>query len=139
MVEYGMNVLIFLACTGSTEKTAFPDVLTPIEEMKVEAPEGTSSDPYPETYELLSADEGDHAWVHLRGYIQSDISSVWNSIRNDLVYVNQREVARYEVEELDSEIYDFVFQAYNEVENIVTIEFTNEWRHVATEGTKDIP
>lgn len=134
-----MHLLLFLACTGSTEKTAFPDVLTPIEEMKVEAPEGSSSEPYPETYEVLSADEGDYAWVHLRGYIQSDMSTVWDSIRNDLVYVNQREVASYEIEELDSDIYDFVFQVYNDVENIVMVEFTNEWRHVATEGTKDVP
>ena len=134
-----MSLWLLLACTGSKEITEFPDVLEPLEEMKIEAPEGTASEAYPETYELLSGDEGDYGWVHLRGYIQGDISTVWESLRDDLVYVNQRETANYEVTELDSDTYDFVYQVYNEVENIVTVEFTNEWRHAATEGSMDAP
>ncbi len=134
-----MILLFALACTDSKEITEFPDVLEPLEEIRVEGPIGTIDEPYPETYELLSGDEGEYGWVHLRGYIHGDITTVWDGLRDDLVYVNQRETSSYEITELDSEIYDYVYQVHNEVENIVTVEFTNEWRHAATEGTKDSP
>lgn len=134
-----MSLWLVLACTGSKEVIAFPDVLEPLEDLKIEAPEGTADEPYPESYEVLSGDTGDYGWVHLRGYIHGDISSVWEALRDDLVYVNQRETTTYVVSELDSDIYDYVYQVENNVENIVTVAFTNEWRHAATEGSKAAP
>ena len=50
--------------------------------------------------------------------------------RNDLVYVNQRDVAEYTVTEIDSDEYDYIFVVDNKVQDIVPVEFTNEWRHV---------
>ena len=134
-----MSLWLILACTSSKENTDFPDILEPIEELKIEPPVGTADEPYPESYEVISGDTGEYGWVHLRGYIHGDISSVWEALRDDLVYVNQRETTTYVVSELDSDIYDYVYQVENEVENIVTVEFTNEWRHAATEGSKDSP
>ena len=47
-----------------------------------------------------------------------------------IVYVNQRDVAEYTVTEVDSDEYDYIFVVDNKVQDIVPVEFTNEWRHV---------
>src|SRR6056300_413054 len=109
-----MLFLFSLACSPDKIESVFPDDLSPLEEMKIEAPVGTSSEPYPEEYNVLSNDEGEYAWVHLRGYIQSDMSTVWASLRDDAVYVNQRNAATYDIENIDFDIYDYVFLEHNE-------------------------
>lgn len=134
-----MSIWFILACTDPGEIAEFPDLLEAIEEMKVEPPAGTMEEPYPETYTVLSGDTGEYGWVHLRGYIHRDLSSAWEGLRDDRVYVNQRETTDYTITEIDSDIYDYVYQVHNYVENILTIEFTNEWRHAATEGTREVP
>ena len=57
------------------------------------------------------------------------LEEAWEALRDDLVYVNQRTVSRYTVEQPESQIYDYVFVVNNEVDDLVTVEFTNEWRH----------
>jgi len=138
-VRYIPMLVLFCACQEETEPVEFPDVIEPIEEIRVEAPAGTSSQPYPEEYTVLSGDEGDYAWVHLRGYIHTDMAQAWTAIRNPDVYINQRNVAEYSVEESSSELYDYIFLVHNRVEDIVDVEFDNEWRHAAVDGTKDAP
>ena len=135
---YPLFVLIS-ACQKETEPIEFPDVIEAVEEMKVAAPVGTSDDPYPEEYNVLSADEGDYAWVHLRGFLHTDMSQAWAAIRTAEVYINQRDVTEYSVEEISSEQYDYIFLVYNLVEDIVDVEFENEWRHAAVDGTVDSP
>lgn len=134
-----MMYLLLFACTKQEETVEFVAALEPIEEISIEAPQGSSSESFPEDYTLASGDEGDYAWVHLRGYIQADMSTVWEALRNDLVYVNQRNASSYTIETIESDEFDYVFVEHNEVENVVTVEFANEWRHLAIEGTKDAP
>ena len=128
-----------LGCNNGSEPIEFPDVIEPIEDMRVDAPSGSADDPYPETFNTASGDEGDYGWVHLRGYFHNDMSNAWSAVRNHLVYVNQRDVTEYSVEELGSEKYDYGYQVHNLVEDIVDVEFDNEWRHAALDGTLEAP
>ena len=128
-----------VACTEEESSSSFPDIIEPLEELRIEAPEGTAADPYPEEFVLLSADEGEYAWVHLRGYIKTDMAQAWSAIRSDQVYINHRSVTEYSVEELDLPEYDYAYLVHNFSENIVDVEFDNEWRHAAVEGTVDSP
>jgi hypothetical protein len=132
-------VSLSLSCVPEAEPQEFPAVIEAIEDMKVSVPLGTTEDPYPEEYNLLSGDEGDYAWVHLRGYINIDMVRAWEAIRDPLVFINHRTVTEYTVTDLDVNEYDYRFQVYNFVEDIVDVEFDTEWRHAALEGTKETP
>lgn len=105
----------------------FPTILEPLEEIRVGLPEGED---YPEDVVVFSEDGEEYAWVHARGYLHLSLEDAWTALRNDLVYVNQRTVAEYTVTEMDSELYDYIFVVDNRVDDIVPVEFTNEWRHV---------
>ncbi len=123
-----MIVWTIIACLSQeTVNKEFPTTLEPLEEMRVGLPEG---DNYPEEIEIFSEDGEAYAWVHARGYLHLSLEDAWTALRNDLVYVNQRTVAEYTVTEVDSDTYDYIFVVDNSVDDIVPVEFTNEWRHV---------
>ena len=128
-----------VSCVPDSEPQEFPDVIEPIEEMKVDVPNASEDELYPQEYNLNSGDEEDYAWVHLRGYIHSDMSSAWDAIRDPQVYINHRTVTEYDVTDLESNEYDYRFQVYNFVEDIVDVEFDTEWRHAALDGTIESP
>lgn len=125
---------MFSACwTQESIEKDFPSILEPLEDIRVGLPEG---DGYPEEVNIISQDGDEYAWVHARGYLHVSLDEAWTALRNDLVYVNQRTVKEYTVEEVDSDIYDYVYLVENEVQDLVTVEFTNEWRHVGNLNDK---
>lgn len=129
-----MLVWIFSAClTQDSIEKDFPSILEPLEDIRVGLPEG---DGYPEEVNIISQDGDEYAWVHARGYLPVSLDEAWTALRNDLVYVNQRTVKEYTVEEVHSDIYDYVYLVDNEVQDLVTVEFTNEWRHVGNVNDK---
>lgn len=135
-------ILLLWGCVGdstSTEDFVQTETLEPLEEILVGAPASTNTEVYPENVRIISEDGEDYAWVHARGYIHQNIKTVWDALRNDLVYVNQRSVAEYSIDVIESDVFDYVLQENNVVQDIITIEFTNEWRHLAVEGNKGDP
>ncbi len=127
-------LLWILACFQEKEQAIqFPTILEPLEEIQAPLPDG---DDYPEVIELRSEDSDEYASVHARGFLHLSLEDAWNALQDDLVYVNQRTVSNYTIEEPDSQIYDHVFVVNNEVQDIVTVEFTNEWRHVGNLNDK---
>lgn len=129
-----MLTWIVVACwSADVVEKEFPSVLEPLEEVRVGLPEGQD---YPEEVKVLSQDGEEYAWVHARGYLHLSLDDAWTALRNDLVYVNQRTVTEYTVEEIDSDVYDYVYLVNNEVQDLVTVEFVNEWRHVGNLNEK---
>ena len=123
-----MIAVLFVACfSEDVVEKEFPSILEPLEEIRVGLPAG---DDYPEEIKLISEDGEEYAWVHARGYLHISLEDAWTALRNDLVYVNQRTVESYTVTEVDSEEYDYIYIVENQVQDIVLVEFTNEWRHV---------
>ena len=123
-----MIAVLFVACfSEDVVEKEFPSILEPLEEIRVGLPAG---DDYPEEIKLISEDGEEYAWVHARGYLHLSLEDAWTALRNDLVYVNQRTVESYTVTEVDSEEYDYIYIVENQVQDIVLVEFTNEWRHV---------
>ena len=130
-----MFTYLFMGCISNDgEQNEFPKILEPLEEIRVEPPEGEG---YPEEVVVLSEDGAEYAWAHARGYLHLSIEDAWTALRNDSVYVNQRDVTNYTVTEMDSDTYDYIFQVENEVQDILPVEFTNEWRHVGHQNEKD--
>ena len=129
---------LLTACTDD-KPVAFPDGLEPLEDIKVEAPVGTTADPFPEEINWVSGDEGDYGWIHARGYIKSSPSQTWAALREPTVFVDIDKVVEYTVEEQNSSEYDYVYVVDNLVEDIVDVEFVVEWRHGVVDGEPNEP
>jgi hypothetical protein len=129
-----MIILSIVACLSKDPiAKEFPTILDPLESIRVGLPEGSG---YPESIAMLSEDTEEYAWVHARGYLHVSLEEAWTAVRNDLVYVNQRTVDSYTVTEVDAEEYDYIFVVENEVQDIVPVAFTNEWRHAGNLNDK---
>ena len=130
-----MFTWVLTACiSNEVVQNEFPKILEPLEDIRVEPPQGED---YPEEITVGSEDGTDYAWAHARGYLHLSLEDAWTALRNDLVYVNQRDVTNYTVTEMDSDEYDYIFQVDNEVQDILPVEFTNEWRHVGHQNDKE--
>ena len=116
---------LFIACAGTKSETPFPDGLEPLEELMVELPPPTSED----RVAWASGDEGDYAWVHLRGLLSTDIDGAWSALRQPEVFIDMRKIADYTIEEVEDPAYDYVYNVHNVVHDIVTVEFDVQWRH----------
>lgn len=130
----GLFVFALIACTNDKE-VAFPDGLEPLEEIRVDAPVGTSANPFPEEINWISGDEGDYGWIHARGYLNVSPDLAWEKLREPEVFVDTDKVAEYSVEEQNSSTYDYVYVVSNRVEDVVDVEFDVEWRHGVVDGT----
>ena len=107
--------------------------------MQVELPTGSSADPYPQEINLDSVTTDEYTSVQARGYLHKDLLSAWEKIRVPEVYVDVNEVTTYSVDEISSDLYDYVFVVHNEVEDIITVNFDIEWRHGALSGDINDP
>ena len=128
-----LSIFVFSACNTET-KLEFPEGLAPLQEMQVELPIGSSTEPYPQEINLISETTEEYTWVQARGYLHQDLLSGWTKIRDPEVYVDINEVTTYTVDEVSSDLYDYVFVVHNEVEDIITVNFDTEWRHGALSG-----
>lgn len=138
MTRRGLFLFAMLGVACSNNKTiAFPDGLEPLEEIRVDAPVGTSSNPFPEEINWISGDEGDYGWIHARGYLKVSPDLAWEKLREPTVFVDIDKVAEYSVEEKNSDQYDYVFVVSNLVEDVVDVEFDVEWRHGVVDGDID--
>ena len=123
----------FCSCIEEENKDVFPQGLEPLSEMILEPPtEGY----HEEEWVSISQDEGDYAWAQGRGYIHGSIEDVWAKLRMPEIFINHDEVIEYQISNVVPPEYDYHFIAYNRSENIVEVEFENEWRHGAL-GSRD--
>ena len=102
------SLLAFSACSTET-KLEFPAGLDPLQEMQIEPPVGSSVDPYPQELNLISETTEEYTWVQARGYLHQDLLMGWEKIRDPEVYVDINEVTTYTVDEVSSDLYDYVF------------------------------
>ena len=124
-------VLLFCGCIEEEKQTSFPEGLQPLSEMYIDAP---SQSNFEEAWNSSSEDEGDFAWAQGRGYLHGDIEGVWEKLRDVDVFINHDEVIEYHIENVIPPEYDYHFISYNRSENIVEVEFENEWRHGSLES-----
>ena len=109
----------------------FQMVYSPYSEMLIDVP---SSGYENENWVSSSQDEGDYAWAQGRGYIHGSIEDVWEKLRLPEVFINHEEVVEYDITDVVPPDYDYHFIVHNRSENIVNVEFENEWRHGSLEN-----
>ena len=118
--------LLLCGCIEDDEVKSFPEGLQPLSDIYIDQPSHSN---FEEVWHSISEDEGDYAWAHGRGFIRGDIHTVWERLRSTDVFINHEEVIEYRITNVEPSEYDFHFIAYNRSENIVEVEFENEWRH----------
>jgi hypothetical protein len=136
-----MLVVVALGVTGcfGDEKTSFPEGLEPFEEIDVAAPEGTETDPFPERLAFDSGSRSGFDWVEARGFVHAPIARTWEAMREPEVCVDRRAVDRWSVRNVEDAEHDFSYVIHNEVDDVISVEFDNTWRHGATTGTVEVP
>ena len=137
-----LSVCCLTGCMAPSELVV-PAGLEALAPMRLDAPE-LQNGQYAEDFDVLSGEETDSqgevfGWAQGRGYLYASTHKVWQEIRNPDVYINHGDVTSYEVEEHSSLEYDYLYSVWNYVENIVTVEFENEWRHGLIFGEKEAP
>lgn len=136
-----MHLLVFssLVGCGSSGTEEFPTVLAPLEENKAPWPEGTPSDPFPETLEIVSGGDTDLWWAHARGYVHADALAVWDAARDADTVVDRREVDEWEVT-LDSvPEFDDSLTLLCTVHDVLTISYDLTWVHELQKGEPTAP
>ena len=127
-------IWLLFACTGAEKATPFPDGLEPLEELVVDAPPPSSED----AVIWQSGDEGDYAWIHLRGFVNADVDSAWSALREPEVFIDMRKIADYTIDEVPDPTYEYVYDVHNVVHDIVTVEFDVQWRHGAERNDDEL-
>jgi len=117
--------LLVVGCFRDIE-TVFPPGLEPLGEMRVE--NNNTGDSYLEELQLVAGIDED-IWVHARGYIHSDVPTVWSALQAEEVFVDRRAVSAYSVEWNTEPEYEVSFTVSQTVEDIITVSYDVAYRH----------
>ena len=129
-----MNLMcasLICGCVENDKPKSFSEGLQPLSDIYVDLPVHTN---FEEVWNSTSENEGDYAWAHGRGFLRGSIDVVWQRLRSADVFINHEEVIEYRITNVAPTEYDYHFIAYNRSENIVEVEFENEWCHGALES-----
>ena len=119
--------LVGAAACGGEETYAFPEGLEPYEETGAAWPSARA-----EAVNTASGEAEGYAWVHARGYVHAGVEDTYTCLREDMVNVDRREAASWEVVEDVEEGYEHSYRIDNFIENIIDVEFSDTWRHGST-------
>ncbi len=78
---------------------------------------------------VASGQGEDYAWAQARGYLHTDLDRAAACMRLAEIMVDRRSVDAWQLTEIPDPDYDFSATIWQLVEDIVDVEFTNQWRH----------
>ena len=130
--------LAALACNQDV-KTPFPEGLEPLEPNKASWPSGSG---YPEELSCRSgtaedADVGEYTWVHCKTYVNRPIEDVFAAYKEPRVVTDRRAVDAVRFTWDVEPEYEVSYKVSNTVNDIITVEFDNVWRHGDVDGYED--
>ncbi len=128
------SAMFAVACQHDV-KSAFPPGLTPLEEDTIPA---QASGPYGE---MLQTEAHDAAYVRVygRGYVLAPPATVWQMVKNPQAVIAVCTTDHQTVTPEDDPQYEFSFLVDYVVNNVVTVEWHDEWRFGTIDGTPDAP
>jgi hypothetical protein len=125
-------------CAGDTT-TTFPDGLKPLGENKAAYPPPKDGDPFPESIQFQIGSTEEFDWAHARAFVHASLADTWKALRDPDVSTDRTHITSLTVERDVEPEYAFSYRIHNVVEDVVTVEFENTWRHDAAEGTVEAP
>ena len=126
------------ACQGSTV-TEFPDGLAPLEELQVAVPEGDGRDAFPEAVNIASGETEEYYWGHAAGFVPAPVADVWAALQEPDVNVDRLRVDEWTANWDVPTDFDVAYQIDHTVYDVLTVEWTVEWRHGAVSGSAEEP
>ena len=123
------------ACFESPE-ARFPPGLEPLGELRVPADLNNTDQ---EEGLLLEAGIDEDIWVHARGYVHADVTTVWEALQDERVFIDRRAVSSYTIEWDTEPEYDISYVVSQEVEDIVTVSYDVAWRQGLIQGSAEDP
>jgi len=132
------TIALLVGCNQDI-KTPFPEGLEPLEANKASWPSGGG---YPEDLSCKSGfdedpDVGEYTWVHCKTYVNHPIADVYAAYQKPRVMTDRRAVDEIDVTWDVEPDYDVSYEVHNVVNDIITVEFDNTWRHGDTDGYED--
>ncbi len=115
--------------------TEFPAGLEPLEENAAPTQTGAT---YSETLALVEGDD-DYMWVHGRGYVNAPAARVWAALKNPETMVGGCAVDSYSITPDVEPAYEFSFEAHYVRNEIITVEWQNNFRYGTIEGVAETP
>ena len=113
----------------------FPAGLEPLEANTAPTQTGPS---YSETLAIVEGDD-DYLWVHGRGYVEAPAARVWAALKNPETMVGGCAVDSYSITPHVEPAYEFSFQAHYVRNEIITVEWDNNFRYGTIVGTAETP
>lgn len=126
--------IVAAACQDNVS-THFPPGLEPLEDNAAPVPPGG---PASEELMLVSSD-GEHKWVHGRGFIQVAPVLVWAATKDPEHVVADCDTSRHLATVGVEPEYEFGFQMHYEVDDIVNVAWDELWRYGTIEGVVEAP
>ena len=130
---YRWCLLALVACQHRTH-TPFPPGLTPLEDDIV--PEASA--PYQETLVTATTDS-DFIRVYGRGYVLLDPGTVWAATQDPDAMVAKCSTDQQQVTYDTDPTYELAYVVAYTVNNVLTVQWDDEWRYGIIEGTADAP
>lgn len=132
-------LLSMLACFGD-EITPFPAGLEPLEDCSAGYPSASGSDDTPQGILTNSGQEEDWRWATGCGYLDADVATAWRAIQDEDVVTDRRKASQWErADDGHEPDYDVSFRVWTEVEDILTVDYTIDWRQGVWEGDAEAP
>ncbi|HUQ01153.1 MAG TPA: hypothetical protein VM261_01600 [Kofleriaceae bacterium] len=114
--------------------TMFPAGLEPLEDNAAPEPPGGPSS---EELMLVSSD-GEHKWVHGRGFIQAPTAAVWSASKDPEGMANCDTTSHTPTVGTEPE-YEYGFEMHYYVDDVLNVEWDELWRYGTIEGVADAP
>ncbi len=141
---WGLPLVVLVAhagCFGSGS-TEFPEGLEPLEANTAPAPQGGTPD---EALAMIDGEghndevDEDYVFVHGRGALHATPGEVWAAVKDgDLLSASCRLDSWSVTPDIDA-AYEYSFRVHNLVDDVVTVEWEEEWRFGTVEGTPAAP
>lgn len=127
-----------LGCGGNSSST-FPEGLEPLETNKANWPAAQAGDPHPEAISFKVGSGDDYEWAHAKAYVHAPLAKTWAALRDPDACADRKSITSWTVTRDVESGYDYSYRIHNVVEDVVTVEFDNTWRHGVVDGTLSDP
>jgi hypothetical protein len=131
------SLLALVTCAGcfGSGATQFPDGLEPLEDDT--APAQTA--PFTEELATVNGDNGSFTWIHGRGYLELPPDEVWATSKMAELMATVCSTDAHAITAEDDPMYESEFDVHYTVDQIITVEWDEDWRYGTVEGTADAP
>ncbi len=134
-VWLGLGAVALLgACWGNTT-TEFPPGLEPLEDNLAPAQDGDIT----ETLGFEAGERAAYTWVHGRGYYLATPATIWAAAKDAALMAENCSTPTFTVETTEDPDYELSFVASYFVDDIINVEWDEQWRFGTVVGTPDAP